>query len=64
MQFWKASLQEYNSQPIWHQPGAVHVVYSDTSDTDFGGHPVEHGGEVAHGHWDPMEVNPAKLNLV
>ena len=56
LQFWKASLHEYNSQPIWRQPGAVRVVYSDASDTGFGGYSVEHGGEVAHGHWDPMEA--------
>ena len=29
LQFWKASLHEYNSQPIWRQPSAVRVVYSD-----------------------------------
>ena len=36
LQFWKLSLQGYNSQWIWRQPGAVHVVYSDASDTGFG----------------------------
>ena len=28
LQFWKASLHEYNSQPIWRHPDAVRVVYS------------------------------------
>ena len=56
LQFWELSLQGYNSQPIWRQPGAVRVVYSDASDTGFGGYTVEHGGEVAHGHWDPMKA--------
>ena len=56
LQFWKLSLQGYNSQPIWLQPGAVRVVYLDASNTGFGGYTVEHGGEVAHGHWDSIEV--------
>ena len=56
LQFWKSSLQGYDSQPIWRQPGAVRVVYSDASDTGFGGYTVEHAGEVAHGHWDPLEA--------
>ena len=56
LQFWKLSLQGYNSQPIWRQPGAVRVVYSDASDTGFGGYTVEHGGEVARGHWDSTEA--------
>ena len=56
LQFWELSLQGYNSWPIWRQPGAVHVVYSDASDTGFGGYTVEHGDKVVHGHWDPMEA--------
>ena len=50
------NLEGYNSQPIWRQPGAVCVVFSDASDTGFGGYTVEHAGEVAHGHWDPLEA--------
>ena len=56
LQFWKASLQKYNSQPMGHQAGSVHVVYLDASDTGFGGYSVGHGGEVAHGHWYLMET--------
>ena len=56
LQFWELILQDYNSQPIWRQPGAVRVVYSDASDTGFGGYTVEHAGVVAHGHWDPLEA--------
>ena len=56
LQFWESNLQGYNSQPIWHQPGVVRVVYSDASDTGFGGYTVEHAGEVAHGHWNPLEA--------
>ena len=53
LQFRKSSLQGYDSQPIWR---CVRVVYSDASDTGFGGYTVEHAGEVAHGHWDPLEA--------
>jgi len=56
LQFWEENLQEYNSQPLWHQPGAVRIVYSDASDTRFGGYIVEHGQYVAHGHWDATEA--------
>ena len=33
LEFWKACLDDYNCQPIWHSPSAVRVVYSDASDT-------------------------------
>jgi len=31
-------------------------VYSDASDTGFGGYVVEHGQYIAHGHWDAVEA--------
>ena len=31
-------LEKYNSQPIWHSPSAVRVVYSEASDTGYGGY--------------------------
>ena len=54
--FWVESLQEYNSQPIWHSPSAVRCVYSDASDTGYGGCTVEHGMHVAQGNWLPDEA--------
>ena len=54
--FWVESLQEYNSQPIWHSPSAVRCVYSDASDTGYGGYTVEHGMHVAQGNWLPDEA--------
>ena len=39
-------LQEHSSQPIWHSPSAVRCVYSDTSDTGYGGYTVEHGMHI------------------
>ena len=55
IQFWITSMHKYNAQPIWLSPTAVQVVYSDASDTGFGGYVVEHGGQVAHSLWSEQE---------
>ena len=49
LMFWSIGLQGYNSQPIWCSPGAVRVMYSDASETGYGGYVVEHGPCVSHG---------------
>ena len=49
LMFWSIGLQGYNSQPICRSPGAVRVVYSDASETGYGGYVVEHGGHIVHG---------------
>ena len=54
--FWSSSLEEYNVQPIWHSPSAVRVVYSDASDTGYGGFVVEHGTCISHGQWTAAEA--------
>lgn len=56
LRFWSASLADYNSQPIWHSPSAVRVVYSDASDTGYGGYVVEHGPCVAFDQWTAEEA--------
>ena len=38
------------------QPSAVKVVYSDASDTGYGGYIVEHGNLVANGQWSDEEA--------
>ena len=38
--FWAKSIESYNGQPIWRGPSAVHVAYSDASDTGYGGYMV------------------------
>ena len=43
LEFWSHGLEGYNAQPIWHTPSAVRVVYSDASETGYGGYVVEHG---------------------
>ena len=47
--FWCNGLQQYNGQSFWCSPSAVRVVYSDASETGFGGYTVEHGGHIVHG---------------
>ena len=56
LEFWKACLADYNCQPIWHSPSVVRVVYSDASDTGYGGYVVEHGSCVAYGQWSEHEA--------
>ena len=38
-------------------PSAVRVVYSDASDTGYGGYVVEHGPCVAYGQWTTHEAH-------
>ena len=57
LDFWSSNLEVYNAQPIWHSPSAVRVVYSDASETGYGGYVVEHGPCVAHGCWELEEAS-------
>ena len=54
--FWSSGLELYNAQPIWHSPSSVRVVYSDASDTGYGGYVVEHGPCVPYGLWSAEEA--------
>ena len=56
LEFWNACLTDYNCQPIWHSPSAIRVVYSDASDTGYGGYVVEHGPCVTYGQWEEHEA--------
>ena len=49
--FWIEGLRQYNSQPIWYTPSAIRVVYTDASESGYGGYLVEHGCHVATGQW-------------
>ena len=46
-----------NSQPIWFESGATRIVYSDASDTGYGGYSVEVGPHIAQGSWSKHEAN-------
>ena len=63
LKFWAESLVSYNTQPIWHSPGAVRVVFSDASDVEYGGYTVEHGMHTAHGNWLPEEAQQSSTWL-
>ncbi len=54
--FWDNCLADYDSQPMWHSPSAMRVVYTDASDTGYGGYAVEHGPCVAYGQWAAEEA--------
>ena len=58
LEFWRSSscVAQYNAQPIWLSPSAVRIVYSDASDTGYGGYTVEHDLHVAQGSWLPDEA--------
>ena len=49
--FWREQIDHVNGWEIWHSPSAVRVVYSDASDTGYGGFSVEHGCYVVYGAW-------------
>ena len=55
LRFWKEKLHDFNSQNIWHSPSAVRLVYSDASDTGYGGYTVELGSHISQGQWLPHE---------
>lgn len=56
LRFWSDNLSNYKSQPIWHSPSAMRVVYSDASNTGYGGYVVEHGPSTVHGQWTLEEA--------
>ena len=51
IKFWIEGLRQYNSQPIWYTPSSIRVVYTDASESGYGGYIVEHGCHVAMGQW-------------
>ena len=59
LEFWQSNVTVLNTQPIWFKPGATRVVYSDASDSGYGGYSVEVGPNIAHGPWS---VHEAKLS--
>ena len=55
MLFWIAKVDSFNGRCLFQAPSAVWVVYSDASNTGFGGYEVENGNHIAHGQWSPEE---------
>ena len=55
-QFWNQEIEKFNGQNIWQTPSAIRVVYTDASDTGYGGYTVEHGCQIAQGQWAATEA--------
>ena len=58
LEFWQTNVQFLNGRSILFNSGTTRVVYSDASNTGYGGYVVELGNEVVHGHWSVTETVP------
>ena len=56
LQFWAQELPKFNGQDIWPSPSAIRVVYTDASQSGYGGYTVEHGYHIAQGQWSSEEA--------
>ena len=54
--YWKSDVAALNGQPIWFKSGATRVVFSDASDSGYGGYSVEVGPEFVQGSWAEHEA--------
>ena len=57
LQFWADHLEEFNGQDIWHSPYSISFVYSDASNTGYGGYMIEHGFHIEQGQWLIQEAS-------
>ena len=51
MLFWQNKINLFNGQDLRPKLSAIRVVYSDASNTGYGGYTVEHGGQIANDQW-------------
>ena len=51
-----AALQNMMHNQSGNSPSAITVVFSDASDTGYGGYVVEHGPYTAVGQWSDTEA--------
>lgn len=56
LEFWFRNIDCLSGKPIWFNPGATRIVYSDASESGYGGYMVELGPEIAHGQWSEAEA--------
>ena len=61
VKFWLCGIENFNGQDMWHSPSAVRIVYTDPSNTGYGGYTVEHGPHVAHGQWTLSEAGQSSM---
>ena len=57
LNFWLAKVDQYNGRPMVPQGSCVGVVYSDASDTGFGGYLVKCGKHEVAGSWDIHQLS-------
>ena len=56
LEFWLGNLRALNGRPFRWSPSATRVVYSDASDSGYGGYTVELGPHVSYGQWTEKEA--------
>ena len=56
LEFWLGNLRALNCRPFRWSPSATRVVYSDASDSGYGGYTVELGPHVCYGQWTEEEA--------
>ena len=54
--FWRSNIDSVNGKPMSPKSSAVGVVYSDASDTGFGGYFVQCGQDLVLGTWSDKEM--------
>lgn len=55
--FWQNNIDSINGKPMSPKSSAVGVVYSDASDTGFGGYFVQCGQDLVSGTWSEKEMH-------
>ena len=55
MKFWENNIESLNGKEMRYSAGAVRLVYSDASDTGYGGYTVDVGPRIAQGQWSECE---------
>ena len=53
--FWENNIESLNGREMRYSAGAVRLVYSDASDSGYGGYTVDVGLRIAQGQWSESE---------
>ena len=53
--FWEKNTESLNGKEMRYSAGAVRLVYSDASDSGYGGYTVDVGIHIAQGQWSESE---------
>lgn len=55
LSFWLRNINSFNGKVMVSKSSVVGVVYSDASDTGFGGYSIQCGRDLVSGQWSPNE---------